>query len=555
MPLLTPVAAELAHLSGMEVDEIFQPLPSDEEGVISDDLEDAPLKPSKFVCGAQPVATGGNGGESSAALTIPPPERTTTSEPLNDPVTARPGCSAAALPGEDRNNMDRSDSAFGKIVVVQPIGSEEEVRRFVGRSLELTKLLDASLFGKAGIQDVRINFTKQRITVHVRDGTAMRGLLALNKLGPYTVQCSQPISHCEWKGVIGPIGVYTPDEELLAALREQNEVNITNVFRITKGKEKTPTLCMKLVFDSPVLPEYIHLNYQRLKVRRFFEKPRQCFQCQAYGHVATNCKGKTKCVVCAGNHSVRECPKEGTVKCANCGQSHTASFGGCLAAKNAQRVEKIRTTQGLTYSEAVRASRTIDPPAARPSTNAETNASANRPIAAHQTEIRSFADAGCQTISTVDQSTQMTGTPSVNDLLSCNYSARSSSSPNLLDGTHPDAKFCALMIKVLNALCNIPSVLSGDSKNQGQIVSTMVGEVYGTHVDAGMITKHLVRQKTTRPLSEVDSDSGSGTEQSPLESGAADQPKVNKDKEKPPHGKKKKGSNSPNTGRKSFTKS
>jgi hypothetical protein len=103
--------------------------------------------------------------------------------------------------------MDKSNSALGKIIIVQPIGTEEEVKRFVGKSMVLTKILDASLIGQAGIQDVRVNFVKQRITVHVRDGNAIQGLLNLKKLGTYTVQCSQPASHCEWKGVIGPIGV------------------------------------------------------------------------------------------------------------------------------------------------------------------------------------------------------------------------------------------------------------------------------------------------------------------------------------------------------------
>lgn len=266
--------------------------------------------------------------------------------------------------------------ALGKIIIVQPISTEEEVKRPVGQSMELTKILDASLFGQAGIEDVRVNFTKQRITVHVREIDAIPSLLSLKKLGTYTVQCTQPISRFEWKGVIGPVSVYTPAEELLAALREQNKINITHAFRITEGKERTPTLCMKLMFDSPVLPEHVHFNYQRFKVRRFVEKPLQCFQCQGYGHLAANCKGKAKCVVCAGDHSIREeCPHEGAVGYANCGQSHTASFGGFIAAKSAKRVEKIPTTQGLTYSEAVRANNEINPMSVH-------SAKYDRPIAA-----------------------------------------------------------------------------------------------------------------------------------------------------------------------------
>lgn len=107
-----------------------------------------------------------------------------------------------------------------------------------------------------------------------------------------------------------------------------------------------------------------------------------------------------------------------------------------------------------------------------------------------------------------------------------NYVSGGSSSKVLLDSDQPDVKFCALLIKVLNALCNIPTVLSGDSKHQGQIVSALVGEVYGTQVDVVKISKHLIRQKIPRLRSEGYSDSGSGTETI-----------------KPPQGKKKKGDN------------
>jgi hypothetical protein len=229
---------------------------------------------------------------------------------------------------------------------------------------------------------------------------------------------------------------------------------------------------------------------------------------------------------------VRECPKEGGVKCANCGQSHTASFGGCLAAKNAKKVEKIRTTQGLTYSEAVRATRENNPlpaPTAAVVTQPRTD----------QTKL--FQDVGCHTTS-VDQATQTTVIPGETALISSDQNQLNSrGSHELLDSAQSEDKFCALLIKILNDLCNIPSVMSGDSKNQGQIVSSLVGEVDGTQIDAVKITKHLVRQKTPRLRSEGDSDSGSGTELSHSRSGTAGLPKASSSK--PPQGKKKKGRN------------
>jgi hypothetical protein len=115
------------------------------------------------------------------------------------------------------------------------------------------------------------------------------------------------------------------------------------------------------------------------------------------------------------------------------------------------------------------------------------------------------------------------------------------------DSSQPDEKFCALLIKVLNALCSIPSVMSGDSVNQGQIVSTLVGEVYGTSMDATKIAKHLIRQKNPRPRSEEDSTSGSesGTEPSPTSSGAGQNAKAKSQDQawNKKRSKKKKGGN------------
>ena len=82
------------------------------------------------------------------------------------------------------------------------------------------------------------------------------------------------------------------------------------------------------------------------------ETPLQCYRCQVFGHSAKTCYRREKCVVCAGNHRLSECPKE-KVCCAGCGKEHAASYGGCEKAKMAREVENTRANQRITYSEAV----------------------------------------------------------------------------------------------------------------------------------------------------------------------------------------------------------
>ena len=51
-----------------------------------------------------------------------------------------------------------------------------------------------------------------------------------------------------------------------------------------------------------------------------------------------------------------ECLKE-KVCCAGCGLEHAASYGGCIKAKTAKDMQKIRASQKVTYSEAVQINR------------------------------------------------------------------------------------------------------------------------------------------------------------------------------------------------------
>ncbi|KAJ3454706.1 hypothetical protein MRS44_013306 [Fusarium solani] len=65
---------------------------------------------------------------------------------------------------------------------------------------------------------------------------------------------------------------------------------------------------------------------------------RQCFGCQAYGHIGTQCKATTRCGYCAQEHASRECPvkpdKSEPRKCANCKGQHEAWSNQCAIRKD-----------------------------------------------------------------------------------------------------------------------------------------------------------------------------------------------------------------------------
>jgi hypothetical protein len=254
------------------------------------------------------------------------------------------------------------NSAKGRIVLVQVQGSEDEQKTFVGKSLKLSQLLHDSEFGAAGIETVNVNFKRHSVTLILKSADQIQALVAVKKLGNYNVVCSQPISHTKFYGVIKHIGVETTDDEIMEALYLRPEQKDVIAQRIMKGKrtDLSPTLCIKLTFPTAIIPEHVYLMNQRFLVHPHVDVPYQCYNCQGFRHGAKDCKGKPKCVRCAGEHKSADCPRteDMEIKCINCGLNHAASYGGCRRMKMEKQVERTKAHQGVTYSEALKITKT-----------------------------------------------------------------------------------------------------------------------------------------------------------------------------------------------------
>ena len=89
------------------------------------------------------------------------------------------------------------------------------------------------------------------------------------------------------------------------------------------------------------------------KIRPYVSPPLQCYNCQMLGHVSTDCKRRTRCLICSGNHSKDQCPKN-EIKCASCRKSHVANSSECDYYRFGKRIENIRARDGKIFSEAKR---------------------------------------------------------------------------------------------------------------------------------------------------------------------------------------------------------
>jgi hypothetical protein len=103
-------------------------------------------------------------------------------------------------------------SAVGRTIMIEPVGTDEEKTKFMGKSLTIAKLLQESPFAAAEIIDVRTNFKQKLISIQVKAIDMVSDLLQTSTLGDYPIKCYRPVSHWEIKGVITGIGVDVTEE-------------------------------------------------------------------------------------------------------------------------------------------------------------------------------------------------------------------------------------------------------------------------------------------------------------------------------------------------------
>lgn len=106
---------------------------------------------------------------------------------------------------------------------------------------------------------------------------------------------------------------------------------------LTHNKERTPLPLFAVTLptkeNEKQIADLTRLCYCRVRVESFRgdKGPKQCFNCQRFGHTALFCKHIPRCFKCAGNHQGKDCLKTKDVPClcVNCNEAHPASYRKC----------------------------------------------------------------------------------------------------------------------------------------------------------------------------------------------------------------------------------
>jgi len=102
-----------------------------------------------------------------------------------------------------------------------------------------------------------------------------------------------------------------------------------------------------------VLPQFLQVDGRRYKVHLYVPKPLRCDGCQFFGHTKLSCSREVVCSRCSGSHSFANCPDKTKIRCADCGQAHSAAYKNCPVYIKTQAALRIRAEQNITLADAM----------------------------------------------------------------------------------------------------------------------------------------------------------------------------------------------------------
>ena len=121
------------------------------------------------------------------------------------------------------------------------------------------------------------------------------------------------------------------------------------VYKVQKLKGDNNAIL--LTFTSNFIPDMIYIDHSRIKVKKFYRRPTQCFKCFEYGHGHDKCKNTRKCSHCSGEHEpVENCTNAS--HCFLCEGDHSPKSRNCQRYKFEQEVLDVANNQYISIGSA-----------------------------------------------------------------------------------------------------------------------------------------------------------------------------------------------------------
>ena len=126
----------------------------------------------------------------------------------------------------------------------------------------------------------------------------------------------------------------------------------SSVQRVTKMRGTSNMIL--LTFFGSIVPDRVRIGPLNLAVKRFVDRPLQCFSCYGYGHGKKNCTETPRCGNCSAlnSHSTAEC--EENSYCYYCKDAHQLSSRHCPRYRLEQDIVQLANTQFISLGSARR---------------------------------------------------------------------------------------------------------------------------------------------------------------------------------------------------------
>lgn len=141
------------------------------------------------------------------------------------------------------------------------------------------------------------------------------------------------------------------DDLIMEYIQSQNVLSIFRIKRRDELGNHISTGSFIVQFNNTEIPEFINVDFIRIKIQLLENRPMKCNHCQMIGHTIKKCRilNQTLCKICHypfdENHACN-------LQCKNCKQNHNSSSKFCPKYIQQKRIIHIKEKFGLSHREA-----------------------------------------------------------------------------------------------------------------------------------------------------------------------------------------------------------
>ena len=228
------------------------------------------------------------------------------------------------------------------------IGKSNNIK--IARDIFNLNLTDVSKIANKGLNRVAIQFISYQ---------AANALVNNKTLLDKGYNIFIPFNFVTSKGIARNVDCDISEEEILKYCKVYNNIKILNVKRLNRKviKNETPvyepTGTVLFTFQGVNLPRSVYIYGLDFLISIYVAPVTQCFKCLRYGHTSKICKGKERCLNCAGDVH----PKEGDSmpcesSCFYCKGTHKSNFKKCPEYLRQKNIKELMAFENLTFFEA-----------------------------------------------------------------------------------------------------------------------------------------------------------------------------------------------------------